>query len=77
MEIAIVLTLLVLAIIAFSTEKLSVDVVTMTAVLLLVLFGIIDYKEAFAPFGSDFIIMLASIFIVTSALRALLPGKSV
>ncbi len=68
MDIAIVLTLLVLAIIAFSTEKISVDIVTMTAVLLLVLFGIIDYKQAFAPFGSDFIIMLASIFIVTSAI---------
>ncbi|HNF67929.1 MAG TPA: SLC13 family permease [Chitinophagales bacterium] len=68
MEIAIVLTLLVLAIIAFSTEKISVDIVTMTCVLLLVLSGIITYKEAFAPFGSDFIIMLASIFIVTSAI---------
>lgn len=68
MEIAIVLTLLVLAIIAFSTEKISVDIVTMTCVLLLVLTGIITYKEAFAPFGSDFIIMLASIFIVTSAI---------
>ena len=68
MEIFIVLALLVLAIIAFSTEKISVDIVTMTAVLLLVLTGILDYKEAFAPFGSDFIIMLASIFIVTSAI---------
>ena len=68
MDIAIVLTLLVLAIIAFSTEKISVDIVTMTAVLILVLTGILDYKQAFAPFGSDFIIMLASIFIVTSAI---------
>lgn len=68
MEIIIVLSLLVMAIIAFSTEKISVDIVTMTAVLLLVLTGILEYKEAFAPFGSDFIIMLASIFIVTSAI---------
>ncbi len=68
MEIAIVLILLVLAILAFSTEKISVDIVTMTCVLLLVLTGILDYKEAFAPFGSDFIIMLASIFVVTSAI---------
>lgn len=68
MEIAIVLTLLVLAVIAFSTEKISVDIVTMSCVLLLVVTGIITYKEAFAPFGSDFIIMLASIFIVTSAI---------
>lgn len=68
MEIAIVLILLLLAVIAFSTEKISVDIVTMTCVLILVMTGIITYKEAFAPFGSDFIIMLASIFIVTSAI---------
>ncbi len=68
MEIIIVIGLLVMAIIAFSTEKISVDIVAMTCVLVLVLTGILDYKEAFAPFGSDFIIMLASIFIVTSAI---------
>ena len=68
MDIAIVLSLLVLAIIAFSTEKISVDIVAMTCVLVLVLTGILDYKQAFAPFGSDFIIMLASIFVVTSAI---------
>jgi di/tricarboxylate transporter len=68
MEIAIVISLLLLAILAFSTEKISVDIVAMTCVLVLVLTGILDYKEAFAPFGSDFIIMLASIFVVTSAI---------
>lgn len=68
MEIAIVLILLAVAVLAFSTEKISVDIVTMSCVLILVLTGIITYKEAFAPFGSDFIIMLASIFIVTSAI---------
>ena len=51
MEIAIVLSLLVLAIIAFSTEKISVDIVAMTCVLVLVLTGILDYKQAFAPVG--------------------------
>ena len=68
MEITIVLVLLLLAIIAFSTEKISVDVVAMICVITLVLTGIIDAKEAFAPFGSDFLIMLASIFIVTGAI---------
>lgn len=70
MEITIVLTLLVLAILAFSMEKISIDIVTMTCVLILVLTGILDYKEAFAPFGSDFIMMLASIFIVTAAIES-------
>lgn len=70
MEITIVLGLLLLAIIAFSTDKISVDVITMLAVILLVVTGILNVKEAFSPFGSDFIIMLASIFIVTSAIDA-------
>ncbi len=68
MEIAIVLSLLGLAIIAFSTEKISVDIVAMICVIALVVTGILDVKEAFAPFGSDFLIMLASIFIVSSAI---------
>lgn len=68
MEIAIVLVLLALAIIAFSTEKISVDIVSMICVIVLVVTGIINAKEAFAPFGSDFLIMLASIFIVSSAI---------
>ncbi len=68
MEIAIVLVLLALAIIAFSTEKISVDIVSMICVITLVVTGIINVKEAFAPFGSDFLIMLASIFIVSSAI---------
>lgn len=68
MEIAIVLSLLLLAIIAFSTEKISVDIVAMLCVITLVITGILDVKEAFAPFGSDFLIMLAAIFIVSSAI---------
>jgi di/tricarboxylate transporter len=68
MEIAIVLSLLALAIIAFSTEKISVDIVAMICVITLVVTGILTAKEAFAPFGSDFLIMLASIFVVSSAI---------
>lgn len=68
MEIAIVLGLLLIAIIAFSTEKISVDIVTMCCVCVLVFTGILEYKQAFAPFGSDFIIMLASIFIISAAI---------
>ena len=45
MEIAIVLILLAVAVLAFSTEKISVDIVTMSCVLILVLTGIITYKE--------------------------------
>lgn len=69
MEIALVIGLLVLAVVLFSTEKISVDVVTLFILIVLVLSGIITSKEAFDAFSSDFIIMLASIFVITSAIE--------
>ena len=68
MEIALVIGLLVIAIILFATEKFSVDIVTIGLILVLSLAGIISPKEAFAGFSSDFIIILASIFIISGAL---------
>ncbi len=68
MEIAFVIGLLVIAIILFATEKFSVDVVTIGLILMLSLSGIITPKEAFEGFSSDFIIILASIFIISGAL---------
>lgn len=68
MEIAIVLLLLVIAVAAFASEKFPVDIVSGSLLIMLVVFGIITPKEAFTPFGSDFIIMLAAIFVVTTAI---------
>lgn len=68
MEIAIVIGLLVVAIVLFATEKFSVDVVTIGLILVLAFSGIISPKEAFEGFSSDFIIILASIFIISGAL---------
>ena len=68
MEIALVIGLLVIAIILFATEKFSVDIVTIGLILVLSLSGIITPKEAFEGFSSDFIIILASIFIISGAL---------
>ncbi|WP_442795755.1 SLC13 family permease [Pelobium manganitolerans] len=69
MSIAIVLGLLVLAIILFATEIVSVDVVTVFLLIVLCLTNIITPKEAFEGFSSDFIIILASIFVMVGALR--------
>ncbi|QHT69114.1 SLC13 family permease [Rhodocytophaga rosea] len=69
MEIALVLGLLVVAIILFATEKLSVDIITLILLIILVLSGILVPKEAFEGFSSDFIIILASIFVISGALR--------
>ena len=69
MEIAIVLGLLVLAVVLFATEKFSVDLVTVGLLIVLTSIGILTPEEAFRGFGSDFIIMLASIFVVGAAVQ--------
>ncbi len=69
MSIAIVLGLLVLAIILFATEYFPVDVVTVFILLVLCLTKIITPEDAFAGFSSDFIIILAAIFIMVGALK--------
>ncbi|MBK9196125.1 MAG: hypothetical protein IPO17_14350 [Flavobacteriales bacterium] len=69
MEIALVLGLLVAAIILFSTERIGVDLVTGLLLVVLVLTGILTTGEAFAAFGTDFIVMLASIYVITNAVE--------
>lgn len=69
MSIAIVLGLLVLAIILFASEIVSVDVVTVFILVVLCLTNIITPQEAFDGFSSDFIIILAAIFIMVGALK--------
>jgi di/tricarboxylate transporter len=68
MEIAIVLGLLLVAIILFATEKLSVDIITFIIIIVLVLTKVLTPEEAFAGFSSDFIIILASIFVISGTL---------
>ncbi|QHL86783.1 potassium transporter TrkA [Nibribacter ruber] len=69
MEIAFVLILLLVAIILFATEKLSVDVITLLLLIALTSAKIITPEQAFDGFSSDFIIILASIFVLSAALE--------
>ncbi|MEW6126930.1 MAG: SLC13 family permease [Acidobacteriota bacterium] len=69
MQIAIVLGLLVLAIILFASEKLSVDIITFILLITLVVTGILTPNETFAGFSNDIIIILASIFVISGALQ--------
>ncbi|MFM8949231.1 MAG: SLC13 family permease, partial [Bacteroidota bacterium] len=69
MEIAIVLGLLIAAIILFASEKVSVDIITVGLLIIITSLGILTPAEAFKGFGSDFIIMLASIFVVSAAMQ--------
>ncbi len=67
-EIALVLGLLLLAIILFASEKFSVDVVTIGLLLVLIFSGILTPQETFKNFSSDFMVLLASIFVITGAM---------
>ena len=69
MEIALVLGLLVGAIVLFSMERIGVDVVTGLLLIVLVLTDILSPNEAFEAFGSEFIVMLASIYVITAAVE--------
>ncbi|HRI26544.1 MAG TPA: SLC13 family permease [Chitinophagales bacterium] len=69
MEIAIILSLLALAIVLFSLEKISPDIVTLLILSVLIIAGILTPKEAFEGLSSDFIIMLACIFIISASLQ--------
>ena len=69
MEIALVIGLLLFSIALFASEKLPVDVITVGLLLILLLAKILTPAEALSGFGSDFIAMLASIFVIGAAMQ--------
>jgi len=69
MEPYLVIGLLACALVLFATEKVSVDVVTLSLLSVLVLTGVLSAEEAFAGFGREVIVMLGSIFVIGAALR--------
>lgn len=69
MEPYLVIGLLLIAVVIFATEKVSVDIVTLALLCVLVLTGILKVDEAFAGFSNDVIVMLGSIFVIGAAMR--------
>lgn len=67
-HIALTLGLLVLALVVFVFEWISVDVMTLLVVAALVVSGILSPGEAFAGLASEIIVVLACIFILSGAL---------
>jgi di/tricarboxylate transporter len=67
-EIGLVLGLLVLIIILFSTEKVPVDLATVLALTVLVLTRVITFAEAVEGFYSPVMLLLVGIFVVSAAL---------
>src|SRR5437762_13524360 len=68
MQIALVLGLLAVTLILFPLEIVSVDVLGLGGLLILVATGILSPDQAFASFGSEMMVLLASIFVIAAAL---------
>ncbi len=67
-QIGIVLTLMVVALVLFSTERIPIEIVSILLVMALVLTGTLTAGEAFAGFGNDIVITIAGLFILTGGL---------
>lgn len=67
-EIGIVLTLFFLAVVLFSMEWMTVDVVTLTLVVALVMFDVLTPSEALSGFSNEMVIVLASVFVLSGGL---------
>lgn len=67
-DIGLLLLMTVAAVFLFSSEKISPDVTALTLVLALVFTGLLDSKTAFLGFGSETVIMILGLLILTAAL---------
>ncbi len=67
-QIALLLSILVAALILFSFEWISADVVALGILLLLILTGLLPPERAFAGFGSDTVMLILGLLILTAAL---------
>lgn len=66
--IALLLGLVAIGLVLFSFERISSDVVALGLLLALILTGLLPVEQAFAGFGSDTVIMILGLLIMTSAL---------
>ena len=67
-EIALLLALIAVAVVGFSIDRVSADVVGLGLLLALVLTGLLPAAKAFAGFGSDTVIMIFALLVMTVAL---------
>jgi di/tricarboxylate transporter len=68
MTIALVLLLLVLLIIFFALDVVPLDVLALAVLSALLLLRLVQPGDAFAGFGSDTVLMIAALFVMTDAL---------
>ncbi len=68
LEILVVLALLAVAMAFFTFEWLPIEVVTLSALVVLIVSGVLSPEEAFAGFANEIIIVLGSVFVLAGAL---------
>ena len=67
-DILILLALLAGAVILFATEWIAPELTAVLVLLILTLSGLISREQVFAGFGSDVVLFLGSVFVVSQAL---------
>jgi di/tricarboxylate transporter len=68
LQIAILLLILAAAVVLFSFEWISADVVALGILMTLIFTGLLSPEQAFAGFGSDTVILILGLLILTAAL---------
>jgi di/tricarboxylate transporter len=68
LQIILLLSILVAAIVLFSFEWVSTDIVALGVLILLILTGLLPADQAFAGFGSETVMMILGLLILTAAL---------
>ena len=69
LEIGLLLGIVLIAAILFWREKISADIIALGVLLSLIFTRLLPAKEAFAGFGSDAVIMILGLLIMTTALQ--------
>ncbi len=67
-QIALLLSIIGIALVLFSVERLPPDVVGLGVMLALILTGLLPAEEAFAGFGSETVLMIFGLFVLTASL---------
>ncbi|MBA3584900.1 MAG: anion permease, partial [Gemmatimonadetes bacterium] len=68
-EIGLLLVILGISLVFFSTEWIPADVTALGVMLAVVITGLLPPEEAFAGFGSDTVMMILGLLILTAALQ--------
>ena len=68
LPIALLLGIIVVAMILFSFERIPADIVGLVILMMLTITGLLPPEETFAGFGSDAVIMIFGLLVLTAAL---------